>query len=159
MNGEGMNQGRNRDRRNYDSGKGKESHWRMGDRSHKEGNKTMGRGRRIRFRERVTVFLITTILFLFYGYAAPGIFESYAAVGFGIETVYEDEIWMGWTIFESGNVSYGQAGGDGGKAYGRYQFDYRYALADFLAYVMEEDGEIYSMLTIILQEKSLLKWW
>ena len=48
MNGEGMNQGRNRDRRNYDSGKGKESHWRMGDRSHKEGNKTMGRGRRIR---------------------------------------------------------------------------------------------------------------
>ena len=146
MNREGMNQGRNRDRGNHDNGKGKESHWRKGGRNHKEGNKTMERSRRIRFREKVAVFLITAILFLFYGYAVPGALESYAAVGFGIEIVYEDEIWMGWTIFESGNVSYGQAGGDGGKAYGRYQFDYRYALPDFLAYVMEEDGETYPML-------------
>lgn len=73
-------------------------------------------------------------------------FPAYAAVGFGIESVYDDEIWMGWTIFESGNVGYGQAGGDGGKAYGRYQFDYRYALADFLKYVVSQDKETYCML-------------
>lgn len=74
-------------------------------------------------------------------------FQADAAIGLGIETVYDDEIWMGWTIFESGNVGYGQAGGDGGRAYGRYQFDYQYALPEFLTYVVSTDSEKYSMLS------------
>jgi hypothetical protein len=106
----------------------------------------MRRGKKIRTQKRMAVFLMTAILFIFCQDGIPGTFESHAAIGFGIETVYDDEIWMGWTIFESGNVSYGQAGGDGGKAYGRYQFDYRYALPDFLAYVMSQDRETYPML-------------
>lgn len=68
-------------------------------------------------------------------------FQADAAIGLGIETVYDDEIWMGWTIFESGNVGYGQAGGDGGRAYGRYQFDYQYALPEFLTYVVSTDSD------------------
>ena len=73
--------------------------------------------------------------------------QADAAIGLGIETVYDDEIWMGWTIFESGNVGYGQVGGDGGRAYGRYQFDYQYALPEFLAYAVSADPEKYSMLS------------
>lgn len=76
-----------------------------------------------------------------------GLVDTHAAIGLGIETIYDDEVWMGWTIFESGNVGYGQAGGDGGRAYGRYQFDYRYALPDFLSLVVEKDPVKYSMLS------------
>ncbi len=76
-----------------------------------------------------------------------GPIQANAAIGLGIETIYDDEVWMGWTIFESGNVGYGQAGGDGGKAYGRYQFDYRYALPGFLALVVAQDPIKYSMLS------------
>ena len=43
-----------------------------------------------------------------------------------------DKIWMGWTVRESGKAGFRQVGGDGGKAYGKYQFDYRYALVPFL---------------------------
>lgn len=72
--------------------------------------------------------------------------SAHAAIGLGIESVYDDTVWMGWTIYESGTVGYGQAGGDGGKAYGRYQFDYRYALPDFLKFAYESDSEKYAML-------------
>ena len=49
------------------------------------------------------------------------------------ETASSDEvIWMGWTVFESGDESYAQVGGDGGHAFGRFQFDSRYDLAGFL---------------------------
>lgn len=50
------------------------------------------------------------------------------------ETVSEpgELIWMGWTVFESGDESYAQTGGDGGHAFGRFQFDSRYDLAGFL---------------------------
>jgi hypothetical protein len=51
---------------------------------------------------------------------------------------------MGWTYYESGNKGYASAGGDGGRAYGRYQFDYEYALPDFIAYVLEENPETYT---------------
>lgn len=74
-------------------------------------------------------------------------FSSLASVGFGIEDVFGEEIWMGWTIFESGNAGYAQVGGDGGKAYGRYQMDYRYCLPDFLNYAVAADPVKYSMLT------------
>lgn len=109
-------------------------------------NKTMRRGKKIQFWKRMAVFLIIAVLFICCKGGIPGTFESCAAVGLGMEIVYDDEIWMGWTIFESGNVGYGQAGGDGGKAYGRYQFDYRYALPDFLVYVMSRDRVTYPML-------------
>lgn len=36
--------------------------------------------------------------------------------------------------FESGSEAYNQTGGDGGKACGAYQFDYRYALLPFVKY-------------------------
>ena len=44
-----------------------------------------------------------------------------------------------FTKFESGNVGYAQTGGDNGKACGKYQFDYRYALIPFLNYSYSED--------------------
>ena len=81
------------------------------------------------------------------GSFSSGNHQTCPSIGLGIETVYDDEIWMGWTIFESGNVGYGQVGGDGGRAYGRYQFDYQYALPEFLAYAVSADPEKYSMLS------------
>ncbi len=46
--------------------------------------------------------------------------------------------WMGWTHFESSD-NYAQTGGDGGHAYGRYQFDDRHCLAEFLQFCVEQD--------------------
>lgn len=43
-----------------------------------------------------------------------------------------DRIWMGWTPYESGTAGYRQTNGDKGRAYGKYQFDYRYYLVPFL---------------------------
>lgn len=40
--------------------------------------------------------------------------------------------------FESGSEAYNQTGGDGGKACGAYQFDYRYALLPFIKFAYEE---------------------
>ena len=48
-----------------------------------------------------------------------------------------------FTQFESGNVGYAQVGGDGGKACGKYQFDYRYALIPFLKYCYTADSVYY----------------
>lgn len=95
---------------------------------------------------KIAALLALTEALMFLESGVSDLFQTYAAAGFGIENVCGDEIWMGWTIFESGNLGYGQAGGDGGKAYGRYQFDYRYALPDFLDYVMEHDRAAYPML-------------
>ena len=41
--------------------------------------------------------------------------------------------------FESGSAAYNQTGGDGGKACGAYQFDYRYALLPFVKYAYAEN--------------------
>ena len=49
-----------------------------------------------------------------------------------------------FTKFESGNVGYAQTGGDGGKACGKYQFDYRYALIPFLKYCYSSDPVFYA---------------
>ena len=48
-----------------------------------------------------------------------------------------------FTKFESGNAGYAQTGGDSGKACGKYQFDYRYALIPFLQYCYASDSEFY----------------
>jgi hypothetical protein len=93
----------------------------------------------------IKIFFIAAIVGFFC--FLPYIHRTSGSIGLGIESVYDDTIWMGWTIYESGNVGYAQAGGDGGKAYGRYQFDYRYALHDFIGYVLAEDPEKYSMLS------------
>lgn len=43
-----------------------------------------------------------------------------------------DDIWMGWTKYESGSAGFRQVAGDRGHAYGKYQFDYRYGLVPFM---------------------------
>jgi len=59
----------------------------------------------------------------------------------GTESVYGEEIWMGWTYFENGGAGYNQTGGDKGSACGRYQFDYRYSLQEFLLFCINNDAE------------------
>lgn len=56
----------------------------------------------------------------------------------------EDEIWTGWTVFESGSEGWYQTGGDGGHAYGRYQFDIGYDFTEFMKQCVSVDGEGYS---------------
>ena len=48
-----------------------------------------------------------------------------------------------FTKFESGSVGYAQTGGDNGKACGKYQFDYRYALIPFLKYCYNADSKFF----------------
>lgn len=48
------------------------------------------------------------------------------------DRITADRIWMGWTPYESGAAGYRQTNGDKGRAYGKYQFDYRYYLVPFL---------------------------
>ena len=48
-----------------------------------------------------------------------------------------------FTKFESGSVGYAQTGGDHGRACGKYQFDYRYALIPFLKYCYSSDPEFF----------------
>ena len=55
-----------------------------------------------------------------------------------------DNIWMGWVKRESGKAGFRQVNGDGGKAYGKYQFDYRYALVPFLNDCVAHDPERYA---------------
>ena len=68
-----------------------------------------------------------------------------ATVGYGIEELYDDTVWMGWTYYESGNAGYASCG-DSGQAYGRYQMDYRSALEGFLDFCLAVDSKKYSML-------------
>lgn len=53
------------------------------------------------------------------------------------------DIWMGWLTRESGKSGYACMG-DRGRAWGIYQFDYRYALVDFLTYCLERDPAKYA---------------
>lgn len=56
----------------------------------------------------------------------------------------DEEIWTGWTVFESGSDGWYSAGGDGGHAYGRYQFDIGYEFVNFLQYCLNEDAGAYA---------------
>lgn len=47
-----------------------------------------------------------------------------------------------FTRYESGAAAYAQAGGDRGRAYGKYQFDYRYSLIPFLRYCYKKNPQI-----------------
>lgn len=62
-------------------------------------------------------------------------------------------VWMGWTVFESGDESYAQTGGDGGHAFGRFQFDSRYDLAGFLQKCINYD-ETYARFGQFITTKS-----
>lgn len=57
-----------------------------------------------------------------------------------------DRIWMGWTKYESGTAGYAQTGGDKGRAYGMYQFDYRYGLVPFMQSCVDYNPERYAAL-------------
>lgn len=65
-------------------------------------------------------------------------------IGYGIEDVEGESIWMGWTVFESGSKGYAATAQYSEDAYGRYQMDYRYALVDFLKFCMDEEPEQYA---------------
>ena len=55
-----------------------------------------------------------------------------------------DKVWMGWTKRESGSADFRQTNGDRGRAYGKYQFDYRYALVPFLQFCVNFNSAHYS---------------
>lgn len=55
-----------------------------------------------------------------------------------------DKVWMGWTKRESGSAGFKQTNGDSGRAYGKYQFDYRYALVPFLQFCLDFNSTHYS---------------
>lgn len=56
-------------------------------------------------------------------------------------------IWLGWTEFESGESSWSLTASDGGHAYGRYQFDDRHSLAEFLRFCVNSDRENFESFT------------
>lgn len=64
-----------------------------------------------------------------------------------------DKIWMGWVVRESGKAGFRQVNGDGGKAYGKYQFDYRYALVPFLNDCVAHNPERYAGLQTFAKMK------
>lgn len=49
-----------------------------------------------------------------------------------------------FTEFESGSAGYGQTGGDGGNACGKYQFDRRYSLQPFLSYAYSSNPYLFA---------------
>lgn len=51
-----------------------------------------------------------------------------------------DTIWLGWTPRESGSKGFRCIFGDAGKAYGKYQFDYRYGLLPFMIYCQQQSS-------------------
>lgn len=54
-----------------------------------------------------------------------------------------DNIWMGWIKRESGSAGFKQVNGDSGNAYGKYQFDRRYALVPFMQFCVDYNKERY----------------
>lgn len=55
--------------------------------------------------------------------------------------------WMGWTYYESGIQGYRAGGynnGDGGNAYGRFQFDIHYSMDDFMKYCNDRYPQHYA---------------
>lgn len=70
--------------------------------------------------------------------------RTYTVDSNGICTVKPDnrapsEEMLFFLKFESGSAAYNQTGGDGGKACGAYQFDYRYSLLPFVKYAYAEN--------------------
>ena len=59
-------------------------------------------------------------------------------------TAATEDIWLDWTKYESGTAGFRQVGGDSGKAYGKYQFDYRYGLVPFMQACVKHNSGRYS---------------
>lgn len=93
-------------------------------------------------REKVIKSFITFVLActLALSLAIP----SFAAYGTGVIELNGDSIWMGWSHFESSSEGYAQAGGDGGHAYGRYQFDIGYDFVDFMKMCVQAHPDHYA---------------
>lgn len=57
-------------------------------------------------------------------------------------------MWMAWSLFESGKEYSDNSGwsinGDKGRAYGRYQFDYRYGLVPFMQFCVDQYPTLFS---------------
>lgn len=61
----------------------------------------------------------------------------------------DTDIWTGFASCESGSEGFRQAGGDGGHAFGLFQFDDRYDLFPFLGVCIETDPGKYGMFSDI----------
>jgi len=61
-----------------------------------------------------------------------------------ISAAATEDIWLGWTKYESGTAGFRQVGGDSGKAYGKYQFDYRYGLVPFMQACINHNAARYA---------------
>ena len=66
----------------------------------------------------------------------------------------KDLIWIGWTFYESSTRAWTVAGGDGGYAFGRYQFDARSSLAPFLKFCIADDEARYGAFSSFVTTKS-----
>lgn len=86
---------------------------------------------------RLLLALVTTLFVV-----SPS-FTSYAHYGTGVISVDGNNIWMGWSHFESGTQGYSSAASDGGHAYGRYQFDIGYDFVDFISLCLERYPDHY----------------
>ena len=57
-------------------------------------------------------------------------------------------MWINWQVFESGKEYTDNSGwyinGDKGRAYGRYQFDYRYGLVPFMQFCVQQYPNLFS---------------
>ncbi|WP_052377984.1 SPOR domain-containing protein [Robinsoniella sp. KNHs210] len=72
----------------------------------------------------------------------PGFVEKVKKLMSG-STSAPEEIWMGWTKYESGSAGFRQVAGDKGHAYGKYQFDYRYGLVPFMQSCVDHNAARY----------------
>lgn len=64
-----------------------------------------------------------------------------------------------FTYFESGADAYAQTGGDAGKAYGKYQFDYRYSLAGLVNFCYKNNPIVFADFKPFLRwEPGNIKW-
>lgn len=64
----------------------------------------------------------------------------------------DSAVWTGFASCESGGEGFRQAGGDGGNAYGIFQFDLRYTLWPFLETCINEDADKYSGFQTLLSK-------
>lgn len=65
-----------------------------------------------------------------------------------------DKIWLGWTKYESGSKGFTCVNGDSGKAYGKYQFDYRYALVPFMQFCVDKDSNKYGQFKLYISYRA-----
>ncbi|MCQ2819013.1 MAG: hypothetical protein MJ252_17250 [archaeon] len=56
-------------------------------------------------------------------------------------------VWMGWVIRESGEFGFRDVHGDRGRAWGKYQLDYRYDLVDFMKDCRQYNPQRYAKFT------------